>query len=104
MDRWGPQGRRPPLPLDYGGRHVPHPLSSGFASLVVVGLLIGFGNGLGSGIVMTLGADFSPEIGRAQFLGAWRVCGDLGTAGGPLVVAAATGLASPRGGIGGQWA
>ena len=62
--------------------------------LVVVGLLIGFGNGLGSGIVMTLGADFSPEVGRAQFLGAWRVCGDLGTAGGPVIAAAATGLAT----------
>ena len=54
-----------------------------------MGLLIGFGNGLGSGIVMTLGADFSPDVGRAQFLGAWRVCGDIGTAGGPLLASAA---------------
>jgi len=61
---------------------------------VVVGLLVGFGNGLGSGIVMTLGADFSPVAGRAQFLGAWRVCGDIGTAGGPLIIAGVTGLVS----------
>ncbi len=66
------------------------PLTHSFWPIAVVGVIIGFGNGLGSGIVMTLGADFSPRIGRAQFLGAWRVCGDLGTAGGPLVVAGAT--------------
>jgi MFS family permease len=70
------------------------PLTGGFWSMVVVGLLVGFGNGLGSGIVMTLGADFSPAAGRAQFLGAWRVCGDVGTAGGPLIVAGVTGLVS----------
>ena len=38
---------------------------------------------------MTLGADFSPDIGRAQFLGAWRVCGDIGTAGAPLLASGA---------------
>jgi MFS family permease len=70
------------------------PLSAGVVSLLAVGLLIGFGNGIGSGIVMTLGADFSPPHARAQFLGAWRLCSDLGTAGGPLLFSAATALAS----------
>jgi len=64
------------------------PLTHDFWPLTLVGILIGFGNGLGSGIVMTLGADLSPAIGRAQFLGAWRLCGDIGTAGGPLLAAA----------------
>ncbi len=41
-------------------------------------VLIAIGNGLGSGIVMTLGADTAPTAGRSQFLGAWRLCGDLG--------------------------
>lgn len=63
------------------------PLTDGFWSILLVGLLIGLGNGLGSGIVMTLGADFSPVLGRAQFLGAWRMCSDIGIAGGPLLVA-----------------
>jgi MFS family permease len=48
--------------------------------------LIAIGNGLGSGIVMTLGADAAPADGRAQFLGGWRLCGDLGGTGGPLLV------------------
>jgi MFS family permease len=63
------------------------PWTYGFWSILIVGLVIGLGNGIGSGIVMTLGADFSPVIGRAQFLGAWRLCSDLGIAGGPLLAA-----------------
>ncbi len=94
MDRWGRKAVALPCLgiMSLGMTLVP--LTGGFWSLTFVGLLIGFGNGLGSGIVMTLGADFSPEVGRAQFLGAWRLCGDVGTAGGPLMVAAATGVAS----------
>jgi len=51
---------------------------------------MGLGNGIGSGIVMTLGADASPDVGRAQFLGAWRLCADAGNAAGPLTVSAVT--------------
>ena len=90
MDRWGRKAVALPCLVIMSLGMVLVPLTGGFWAMVVVGLLIGFGNGLGSGIVMTLGADFSPAIGRAQFLGAWRLCGDVGTAGGPLLVAGAT--------------
>lgn len=90
MDRWGRKAVALPCLTIMSIGMLLVPLTGGFWSMVVVGLLIGFGNGLGSGIVMTLGADFSPAAGRAQFLGAWRVCGDVGTAGGPLLVAGAT--------------
>ncbi len=62
------------------------PLTDSFTTLMLVGLLSGFGNGMGSGIVMTLGADFSPARGRGEFLGVWRLIGDIGTAGGPFVL------------------
>ena len=62
------------------------PLVSGVAGLAAVMVLISFANGLGSGIVMTMGADTAPIVGRAQFLGAWRLCGDIGVSGGPLLV------------------
>lgn len=62
------------------------PLTDSFTSLLLVGLVAGFGNGLGAGIVMTLGADFSPARARGEFLGVWRLIGDIGTAGGPFVV------------------
>ncbi len=90
MDRWGRKAVAIPCLAFMSVGMLLMPLTGSFATLAVVGLIIGFGNGLGSGIVMTLGADFSPVLGRAQFLGAWRLCGDLGTAGGPLVVAGLT--------------
>ena len=70
------------------------PLTASFAGLAVVGALMGIGNGLGSGIVMTLGADLAPPDGRAAFLGAWRLISDVGQAGGPLLAAAATAIAT----------
>ena len=70
------------------------PLASSFWGLVVVATILGVGNGIGSGILMTLGADASPEVGRAQFLGGWRLMGDVGWAGGPALVSAVAVLAS----------
>jgi MFS family permease len=64
------------------------PLATTVVSVSLVMALIACGNGLGSGIVMTLGADAAPDEGRPQFLGAWRLCGDIGNTGGPLLVGA----------------
>lgn len=60
------------------------PLTHEIMGVTAVALLMALGNGLGAGIVMTLGADASPAVGRAQFLGAWRFAGDLGVTGGPV--------------------
>jgi MFS-type transporter involved in bile tolerance (Atg22 family) len=70
------------------------PLTSTFAGLLFVGLFLGLANGLGSGINMTLGSDLSPPLGRSQFFGVWRLVSDVGTAGGPLLVAAVTSIAT----------
>jgi hypothetical protein len=48
------------------------------------------GNGLGSGIVMTLGADTAPATGRSQFLGGWRFMSVVGGSGAPLLVSLVT--------------
>jgi len=69
------------------------PLATSVVSVALVMALIACGNGLGSGIVMTLGADAAPGEGRAQFLGAWRLCGDIGNTGGPLLVGAVAAVA-----------
>lgn len=66
------------------------PLTSGAVSLTVVSCILGFGNGIGAGMVMTLGADYSPDIGRAQFLGIWRELSDLGAVGGPALLSGVT--------------
>ncbi|MFA5663658.1 MFS transporter [Castellaniella sp.] len=75
------------------------PLSTGFASLLLISLVLGLGNGIGSGIVMTIGADASPSKGRTHFLGAWRTISDLGGGTGPLLLSAITALASLAWGI-----
>lgn len=70
------------------------PLTGDLAGLTAVAVLMAVGNGLGSGIIMTLGADASPEVGRAQFLGGWRLFAEVGASGGPLLISALAGLAS----------
>jgi MFS family permease len=69
------------------------PLATTAAGVAAVMALIAVGNGLGSGIVMTLGADTAPVEGRAQFLGGWRLCGDIGVSGGPVLVSALAAVA-----------
>ncbi|MCH2658051.1 MAG: MFS transporter [Dehalococcoidia bacterium] len=65
-----------------------------FWSLMMVGLLSGFANGLGSGIGMTLGADFAPQRNQGQFLGIWRFVTDIGTSSGPFIIAGIAGIAT----------
>ena len=62
------------------------PLTGNLWTLLVAVIMMGLGNGLGSGTMMTLGADFAPREGTAEFLGLWRLAGDFGGAVGPLVV------------------
>jgi MFS family permease len=60
---------------------------------------MGLGNGLGSGIVMTLGADVAPRDAMVRFLAQWRLMGDSGSASGPLLVAAVAAVAGLAAGI-----
>ena len=62
------------------------PWTSGFTTLLLASLAIGFGNGIGSGMIMTLGADHSPRHGRAHFLGVWRLMSDIGSSCGPALL------------------
>ena len=70
------------------------PLTSGATSVGLVAALMGLGNGISSGVVLTLGADASPPQDRAQFLAGWRLCSDLGNTAGPLLISAVTALAT----------
>ena len=62
------------------------PFATSYSGLLFAAILIGIGNGLGSGSMMTLGADLSPARSRGEFLGVWRWIGDMGHTGAPLVV------------------
>lgn len=70
------------------------PFATSFTSLAAAGVVIGLGNGLGSGSMMTLGADLAPEGATGEFLGLWRLIGDVGMVVGPLVVGLIAGVLS----------
>lgn len=93
-DRWGRRVVVLPCILLLSVGHLLLPFSHGFVSLMGVALVLGFGNAMGSGIVMTLGADLTPDVGRASFLAVWRTVSDAGTTAGPLIDSAIVGLAS----------
>jgi MFS family permease len=92
MDRFGRKWVAVPSMIILGIAHLLLPLADNIVLLAAVAMFMGLGNGLGSGIIMTLGADASPSIGRAQFLGAFRLCADAGNAAGPFLIAAVTTL------------
>ncbi|QKE82567.1 MFS transporter [Arthrobacter sp. NEB 688] len=70
------------------------PLTSTLVGVGAVAVVMAVGNGLGSGIVMTLGADAAPEQGRAPFLGLWRLLSLVGHNGASIVVGALAAVAS----------
>jgi MFS family permease len=65
-----------------------------FVDLTLVAMAMSFGNGIGSGIIQTIGADAAPIDGRRRFLGIWRVFSDGGTGIGPVIVSIVAGAAT----------
>jgi len=99
MDQHGRMWVAVPASLLMGLSLMTIPLATQVVPFVIVALVLGFGNGISSGIVMTLGADASPRTGRMQFLGIWRLMQDLGTSSGPVVLSGITAAASLATGI-----
>lgn len=73
------------------------PAASSLGTLLAATAVIGLGNGLGSGTMMTLGADLAPEGATGEFLGLWRLIGDAGAFLGPVSVGVIAGAAGLRG-------
>jgi len=88
MDRKGRSWVAVPSMAIMGAALLLTPLAHGAVALLVAAIAIGFGNGIGSGMVMTLGADHSPTPGRAHFLGMWRLMSDIGSTAGPALLSA----------------
>lgn len=62
------------------------PLADSFWGLAAAALLVGFGNGIGSGTMLTLSTDLAPADNPAEFLGLVRLLADLGRVLGPVAV------------------
>ncbi|GAB2489718.1 MFS transporter [Luteococcus sediminum] len=58
----------------------------GVPGMVLAVVVMALGNGLGAGVNMTIGADLSPAVGRARFLGVWALFSNVGGLGGPLLI------------------
>ena len=88
-----------PAMLFMGAGMLLMPLTGSFFTLLLVAMTIGFGNGISSGMNMTLGADHAPVEGRAYFLGVWRLMADIGATAGPAMLSMVVATASLATGI-----
>ncbi len=71
-----------------------HDLDQASMWFAMFAAILGVGNGLSSGILLTLGADVAPADDPAPFLGSWRTLADAGGASAPLIVSAVTAVSS----------
>ncbi|MBT1546549.1 MFS transporter [Curtobacterium aurantiacum] len=98
MDRWGRLASALPcmlgLSISYFLLAWSGHLDARVGWFVAIAMGMSLANGVGSGILMTLGADLAPRNAPAPFLGAWRFTGDFGSAAAPLVISGVTAVAS----------
>jgi MFS family permease len=99
MDRRGRRWVAVPSMLIMGIGLLLTPVTHSAWTLLLAALAIGFGNGIGSGMVMTIGADHSPRAGRAHFLGVWRLMSDIGASSGPALLSFLAAAASLAAGV-----
>lgn len=98
MDRFGRLWTAVPSMLGLGIGHLvlafTHDLAASGAWFTAIAMFLSLANGIGAGILMTLGADLADPRNPAPFLGAWRFTNDTGGALAPLLVAGLTALVS----------
>lgn len=92
MDRFGRLWAVLPSMLLMGAGFVAlaftHDLPDASMWFAMLAAVIGVGNGLSSGILMTLGADVAPQHDPAPFLSSWRTLNDAGGAAAPVIFSA----------------
>lgn len=86
MDRYGRKYAIVPSFTLQGLAMLCLPFTTSAAGLLAVAGAIGLANSIGSGTMLTLGSDLSPQIGRSAFLSWWRLIGDSGTMIAPIII------------------
>lgn len=98
MDHFGRLWSALPSMIGLGIGHLilafTHDLTAAFWWFIAAAIFMSLANGVGSGILMTLGADLADRRNPAPFLGAWRFTGDAGSAAAPLALSALTAAVS----------
>jgi MFS family permease len=62
------------------------PMVTSEHGLVLVSIWLALGNGLSSGLLMTIGTDLAPRAFAGQFIGVWHLICDGGALCGPLLL------------------
>lgn len=88
MDRFGRKAAAVPSFAILAAGMALVPFTTSYWTLFAAVMVMGFGNGIGSGTMMTLGADLAPPGRLGEFLGIWRLIGDSGQAIAPLAIGA----------------
>lgn len=86
MDRYGRMAAIIPSLVVFGGGLVLAGLARTHESLFIAVVVIGLGNGLGSGTMLTIGSDLAPKDHPAGFLAVTGVIREAGRTLGPLIV------------------
>lgn len=98
MDRFGRMWAAMPAMVLMGAGFLAlsftHDLDAATMWFGMLAVVLGVGNGLSSGILLTLGADLAPQREPATFLGSWRTLTDAGGAAAPLIVSGLTAAVS----------
>ena len=86
MDKFGRKSTAIPSLILLGISLSLIPISTTYLLLTMVGIIAGIGNGISSGLILTLGSDLSPKNRPGEFLGIWRFISDSGGLIAPLSI------------------
>lgn len=90
MDRWGRKWALIPTLVGMSVAHILMIFVHDQTSFMLVAIAMSLANALGSGIVLTIGADLAPADARSEFLGAYRLLVDSGSAAAPILLSLLT--------------
>lgn len=103
MDRFGRSFAAVPTLTGLGLAHLIFGIATDANTFLLLALLMSLANGIGSGVIMVLGADLAPPDKRSEFLASYRLLVDFGDAAAPLILAplvVAVGLTGAMAGFG----
>lgn len=88
MDRFGRAFAAVPTLVGLGITHLMVGIATDSSTFLLLALLMSVANGVGSGVIMVLGADLAPKDKRNEFLASYRLLVDFGDAAAPPVLSA----------------
>jgi len=92
MDRFGRRWSALPTLLGLSLTFSLLTLANNETTFLAVALLMSLANGVGSGIILVIGADLAPKGERNEFLASYRLLVDTGVAAAPLLISGVTAL------------